>query len=126
MVPEMSPWRANAVTNYTFKKGAFRGINVGGAYRWQQGEILGYGMLPDGSNLNVNQPYWGPSISNVDLWIGYGHKLTRDVNWHIQLNVRSVGQNPHLEPISAEPDGSWAQYRINEGQSWELSNTLTF
>jgi outer membrane receptor protein involved in Fe transport len=126
MVSEMSPWRFNAVTSYMFDHGFLKGTNVGLGYRWQQGMILGYALLADGSNLDVNKPYWGKSQDSVDLWVGYGHKLTDKIAWHIQLNLRSVGQKVRLIPISVEPDGTYAGRRIEEGQTWFVTNTFTF
>jgi outer membrane receptor for ferric coprogen and ferric-rhodotorulic acid len=126
MVPEMSPWRFNAVTNYSFNQGFLKGANVGLGYRWQQGVILGYGMKSDYSNLDVNKPLWGKSTYAIDLWAGYERKLTANVNWRIQLNMRNVGASVHLEPLSLEPDGSVAMARIVEGQTWFLTNTLSF
>lgn len=126
LVPEMSPWHVNFTTNYAFQRGFLRGVNVGGAYRWQAGEILGYGILPDGSNLDINHPYWGPSLSDVDLWTGYGRDLGHHLHWQVQLNLKNVGEKTKLEPISVEPNGQWAQYRILEGTTWEVTNTISF
>jgi len=125
-VPEMSPWRCNIVTNYAFDHSFLKGANVGLGYRWQQGQILGYRLLPDYSNLDVNKPIWGSSQDYVDLWAGYEFKLTNKLRWRIQLNVQNVGQKAHLEPVSVEPDGSPALQRIMEGQTWFVTNTLSF
>jgi len=126
MVPEMSPWRFNLATSYAFDQGILKGVNVGGAYRWQQGQILGYALKSDFSNLDVNKPYWGESDTATDLWIGYEHKLTQKIRWRVQLNLRNVGQKVDLVPISVQPDGSPAMQRIQDGQTWALTNTFTF
>lgn len=126
LVPEMAPWRFNAVTDYAFDRGLLKGFNVGLGYRWQQGAILGYGLNADYSNLDIDKPFWGKSTDAVDLWIGYEHKLSSKVNWRIQLNMRSVGTKAHLEPVSVEPDGTPALERIVEGQTWFLTNTISF
>jgi hypothetical protein len=126
MVPEMAPWRCNVVTNYAFDHGFLKGANVGLGYRWQQGVILGYRLLPDYSNLDVDNPIWGKSTYAIDLWAGYEHKLSAKLNWRIQLNVRNVASKAHLETVSVEPDGSPALRRIVEGQTWFLTNTLSF
>ncbi|MFA5056706.1 MAG: TonB-dependent receptor plug domain-containing protein, partial [Opitutaceae bacterium] len=126
LVAEMSPWRFNAVTGYSFDHGYLKGFNVGAAYRWQQGVILGYGLNAAGDNLDVNKPYWGKSQSAVDLWFGYGRKLTAKLDWHIQLNLRNVGEDVRLIPISVQPDGTYASRRIQEGQTWEVTNTFSF
>ena len=126
MVPEMAPWRFNFVTNYRFDHGFLKGFNFGGGYRWQDGKILGYALNAKQDNLDVNKPYWSKSEDWVDLWVGYERKIRSDIQWRIQLNVRNVGATPHLSPISIQPDGSGAQYRIEEGMTWTLANTFSF
>lgn len=126
MVPEMSPWRFNLVTNYKFDRGLLKGFNVGGGYRWQDGKILGYALNQAQDNLDVNKPFWSKSEDWVDLWAGYERDIRSGIRWRIQLNLRNVGENPHLSPISIQPDGSGAQYRIEEGMAWTLTNTFSF
>jgi len=126
MVPEMAPWRFNFVTNYKFDHGFLKGFNVGGGYRWQDGKILGYALNAKQDNLDVNKPFWSKSEDWVDLWVGYERKIRSDIQWRIQLNLRNVGKTPHLSPISIQPDGSGAQYRIEEGMTWTLANTFSF
>jgi outer membrane receptor for ferric coprogen and ferric-rhodotorulic acid len=126
LVPEMSPWRANLVTNYAFDHGLLKGVNAGLGYRWQQGVILGYALNAAKDNLDVDKPYWGKSQSAIDLWVGYKHKLTRKVLWNVQLNIRSLGDSTHLETISVQPNGDHALRRIVPGQTWMLTNTLSF
>jgi hypothetical protein len=126
MVPEMSPWRANVITNYSFDHGIAKGVNVGLACRWEQGKILGYGLNTTGDNLDVNKAYWGKAEYWVDLWAGYSRKLSSKVDWRIQLNLRNVNSRPHLSTLTVQPNGDPAQFRIEEGQTWELTNTFTF
>ncbi|HYD84547.1 MAG TPA: TonB-dependent receptor, partial [Opitutus sp.] len=126
LVPEMSPWRFNVATNYLFDRGILKGASLGGAFRWQDGQILGYALKPDFSNLDVNKPYWGESESALDLWVGYERKLTQRIRWRIQLNLRNVGDSVSLVPISVQPDGTPALQRIREGQTWTLTNTFSF
>ncbi|HVU25135.1 MAG TPA: TonB-dependent receptor plug domain-containing protein [Opitutus sp.] len=124
--PEIRPWRANLVTSYTFTEGPLKNWTIGGADRWQQGEILGYGLDPTTELIDVSKPYRGPSENNVDLWIGYQRKLTSKIAWNIQLNVKDVGRTARLVPISVEPDGSPAAYRIEDGMTWQLTNRFSF
>jgi hypothetical protein len=126
MVAEMSPWRFNAVTNYSFTRGLLKGVNIGGGYRWQQGVILGYLLNDAKDNLDVERPVWGQAQDALDLWVGYERQLPRNINWRIQVNVREAGRAAHLVPISIQPDGTPANFRIDEGQSWEITNTFTF
>jgi len=123
--PEISPWRGNLITNYGFDRGMLKGVNIGAAYRWQQSQILGY-ALNSSSFPDVSKPYRGPSEGNMDLWVGYERKLTNKITWRLQLNLRNVDRKAHLVPISVEPDGSPAAFRIAEGMNWQLTNTFTF
>lgn len=126
LVPEMSPWRVNLTTNYTFNRGALKGFNVGGAYRWVDHTIIGYALNDKKDNLDVNRPYWAAAEDHIDLWVGYERKLTEKVNWRIQANVRNAGERPNLRPISVQPDGSAGAFRIQEGFTWQLTNTFSF
>jgi hypothetical protein len=125
-VSELRPWRYNVVSNYGFSKGFLKGANVGAGYRWQKGQILGYGYNAVTDQLDVSKPYYGESEDAIDLWVGYQRKITRKIDWRIQLNLRNVGDDTRLVPISVQPDGSPAAARIQEGMTWQLTNTLSF
>ncbi|HVU25113.1 MAG TPA: TonB-dependent receptor [Opitutus sp.] len=125
-VPELRPWHVGTIMNYSFRDGRLKGFNVGGAWRWEDRQILGYGLKDDESGLDVTKPMFGDSESHMDLWVGYQRKLYRDVTWRIQLNLRNVGENVGLTPISINPDGVIAAQRITEGMSWGLTNTFSF
>jgi hypothetical protein len=124
--PEVRPWRFNIVSDYTFTEGVFKDMNIGIAYRWQDEIILGYELSDDQSRLDVDRPIHGSSEDNIDLWIGYKRNLSDKIGWDIQLNLRNVGEDAHLVPVSVNPDGEWATVRIAEGFSWELRNTFHF
>ena len=131
--PELRPWHFNLVTNYNFDRGLLKGTNVGMGYRWDSKLVLGYGLTNTLTNgvitdtfMDVNKPIYGTPERHFDLWTGYGHKLSRKINWRAQLNLRNVGEKAHLVPVSAEPDGSPAAQRISEGMTWQLSNTFEF
>ena len=76
--------------------------------------------------MDVHKPLYGKVDEHCDFWIGYQRKLTSKLDWRIQLNISNVGEKPHLTPVSVEPDGSWAQQRIQMGQSYLLTNTIKF
>jgi len=108
-------------------------VNVGGASRWEDRPTLGFGIheaeISPGQKLwiaDVHQPLKGPADQHFDLWLGYQRKLTKKVDWRVQLNVRNVGEHVRLVPITLLPDGSVAQSRIQEGTTWELSNKFSF
>ncbi len=130
-VPELRPWHFNVVTNYTFSTGFLKGVNVGGAYRWQDKVVIGYPVLPgatldDRRAFDLENPYYGPSETNIDLWVGYERKLTEKINWRIQLNIRNAFADMDLIPITVQPDGTPAVSRIPEGTTWWLSNKFSF
>jgi hypothetical protein len=126
MVSEMSPWRANLSATYHFDRGLLKGGFVGGSYRWEQGTIIGYRLNDTKDNLDVNKPIWSKAEDWIDLWAGYEFKLTSKINWRTQINLRSLGDKPHLKVISVQPDGAAGGYRIEEGMTWLFSNTLSF
>lgn len=129
-VSELRKWRVNFVTNYTFSTGYLKGVNVGGAVRWQDKTAIGYLPIynPDASIwvTDVTRPFFGPSETNYDFWIGYERKLTDHVTWSIQLNLRDLFADDALIPIAANPDGTVAQARIPAETTWSLTNTFRF
>ncbi len=125
-VPEISPWRFNAVTNYNFREGVLKDVNAGLAYRWEDKRILGYKYNSTKDVLDIDQPLYGPTDDHFDLWIGYQRKLTKKVGWRVQLNLRNVGEKTHLVPVNLQPDGTVALSRIQEGLGWQITNTFSF
>lgn len=133
-VPELRKWRANLVANYDFKKNWLKGASIGLGYRWQDKVIIGYKPVYNNANptiatvqtFDTGNPYYGPSEANLDLWIGYGRPLKNKMEWHTQLNVRNAFQGDKLVPITTQPDGTPAGYRIVQGTTFSWSNTLRF
>jgi hypothetical protein len=133
---ELRKWNFRAVTNYTYNgelfRGRVKGASVGGAVRWADRPILGYGgkvIVSGGATLvvsDVARPYFGPNDPTFDLWFGYGRKLRSRVTWKAQLNLKNVGVGDELIPIGAHPDGSIVTWRIKEPQRWTLTNTFSF
>jgi len=130
--PEMRKYHFNFITNYHFDRGWAKGLDVGGAWRWEDRAILGYGIHETtiyGEKAwiaDVTKPIYGPTDSHADLWVGYQRKLNSKIDWRVQLNVRSVGENTHLVTAAVEPDGSVAQSRIVNGAAYDLSLKFTF
>jgi hypothetical protein len=127
---ELREWRYNVVTNYMFTRGLLKNVGVGGAYRWQDEVVIGYPVIPGTAGLasfDLTKPYYGPAESGLDLWVSYERKLTNKINWRIQANVRNVGQDDELIPISVQPDGrTWASVRVSPTQEWFVTNTFSF
>jgi outer membrane receptor protein involved in Fe transport len=126
--PELRDWRINAITNYDFTEGRFRGFNVGGGIRYQSSVVLGYEPVggADNFSIDLNSPYEGPSETAFDFWLGYGRRLADKVDWRIQLNVRNAFQGDDLIPITVQPDGTPATFRIAPTQTWSITNTFRF
>jgi outer membrane receptor protein involved in Fe transport len=131
--PELRNWNAKAVTNYSFTTGYLKGFSVGGGVRWASKPILGYGVhqvLDDlGNTIWLNdpsKPLYGKIDEHCDFWVGYSRKINSKINWKIQLNIQNVFEKARLAPVTVEPNGDWAQMRILQGQTFNLTNTFSF
>jgi outer membrane receptor protein involved in Fe transport len=125
---ELREWHWNAITNYTFSEGRLKGFNVGGGVRWQDKLVYGYPIINDaqfGIVPDIRHPYYAPSETSFDAWIGYRRKFDQ-FTWNIQLNVRNIGVGNELVAVGAQPDGSVNSWRIRGSQTWSLRNTFTF
>lgn len=127
-VPELRPWHFNLVTNYNISKGVMKGFNFGGGYRWEDRVVIGYPVISGStdSTFDLAHPYKGPTETAIDLWAGYQRKLTAKINWRIQFNVRNAFAKKELIPITTQPDGTPAAYRIPELTTWFVTNTFSF
>ncbi len=140
-VPQLAKWRYNLTTNYDFDNGVFKNFNVGGGVRYTSSETIGYapqgtGLNPDGSLAappflsDLSKPEKAPSETYFDLWVGYHCKLTKKVNFNVQLNVANVGKQDSLIPVSYQaPINGVAQpafYRIAPTQVFTLRTTFSF
>lgn len=130
-VPELREWRMNLVNNFEFTTGMLKGFHVGGGVRYQSSVILGFRPTgnpndPTTVEYDLDNPFRGPTETNVDLWVGYSRKLSEKLHWHVQFNVKDAFQNKGLIPITFQPDGTPAAYRIVTGQTLSLTNTISF
>lgn len=127
---ELRKWRFNVVSNYSFREGLLKGSGVGASYRWQDKVVIGYPVLPGANgqaDFDLTKPYYGPSEDALDLWISHERKLTKKLNWKIQLNVRNALAKDGLIPITVQPDGvTWAAARIAPAREWFVTNTFSF
>jgi hypothetical protein len=125
--PEVSPWRLNLVTTYTFDRGKLKGYFIGGAARLEAGRIEGYQYSPTLQTLDVTKPWMGPNDEHYDLWFGYSKRIfANKINWRIQANLHNVLEKTKLVAAQYEPDGSLALLRIQDGMSWQLTNSFDF
>jgi hypothetical protein len=126
--PEVSPWRLNLITSYSFDHGFLKNSFFGGAVRMEAGRILGYRYSPTLQTLDVHQVLVGPNDKYLDLWVGYKKtfELGKKISWRIQLNLRNVGTKSRLVAARYQPDGSLALARIEDGMGWSLTNAFDF
>ena len=76
--------------------------------------------------LNPNKELKGDNESHLDAWVGYSRKLSHNINWRIQMNLRNVGEKDRLFVSQRNPDGSLALARIQQGMTWQISNSFEF
>jgi len=140
-VSQLAEWRYNLTTNYDFREGRLKGFNVGGGVRYTSAEIIGYppsgtGLNPDGTLASppfladTSKPQKSPSETYFDLWVGYHNKLTKKIDYSIQLNVANVGKGDYLIPVSYQAPingvASPAFYRIGPTQQFTLRTVFSF
>ena len=128
--PEIAPWRFNVISTYSFDEGKLKGFRIGGGYRWEQARVLGYQLknvtTPSLTTIDIDKPLMGPDDSHLDLWFGYSRKITNKIHWRAQINLRNVGEDTKLVPVTMNPDGTVAFSRIQQGMAWQLTNTFEF
>jgi hypothetical protein len=126
---EVVKWRFNGVANYTFDRGWLRGWSVGGAYRWEGKLGLGYPKKFDELGFvatDLDQPFFRPPVDRTDLSLRYRRKIFKRYNWSVQLNVYNALRGNELLPVRVNPDGTVGVWRIQEGRSWRVTNTVRF
>jgi hypothetical protein len=140
-LPENASKRMNLVSTYDFRDNLLKGLSVGGAVRWESKKVIGnYYMVYDYTytsggvekvqKMEVpdrDKPIYADADTAVDVWCSYSRKIFNNkIDWRVQLNIRNLGQSNELIPISTQPDGSYANYRIRDGQRWTLSSSFGF
>lgn len=124
---QVREWRYNALTKYTFRTGRLRGLDVGGAVRWEDKAAIGFlAGAPDSDGivrtLDPNKPVYDEARYYFDFMAGYSLKLFNDkIRTRLQLNVRNIFENGRLQKIAVNPDGVPFAYRIVDPRQIILS-----
>ncbi|MDE0768527.1 MAG: hypothetical protein OSB19_09055 [Opitutaceae bacterium] len=140
LLDEVREWRFNIATSYRFDDdSALKGWAVGGGYRWQDEVGVGFRngiltadpRLPEGLDeiavSDVTQPLFGPTESNLDLWVRHSRKIMNDkVDWRIQLNVRNALNNDDLIITQKSGDDVPSRIRIMNPINFRLTSTFNF
>jgi hypothetical protein len=127
---EQRKYRANLVTNYTFREGWLRGFGFGTGVRWQDKVGIGYVTTRNADTtvrIDRSRPYFAPGETNVDVFASYGRRVWKEkIEWRVQVNVRNALGTDNLIAINAQPDGSIAAYRVPPEKRIYLTNTFSF
>jgi hypothetical protein len=129
VVPENRLWHVNVISNYDFTEGRLKGWSVGGAVRYQSAMTLAYKPIqqPKHIEYDLSSPYKDDALTDFDLWVGYSRKLFHGkIDWRAQLNISNLGVGNELLPVTVQPDGTPAAYRIRPPQQIFLTNTFRF
>lgn len=127
--PEIRQWRGQLVTNYNFRDGRWKGLGIGGAYRYEDSAIFAYEPVDLGGGaigIDLDASYADDTRHTYDFWVSYSKKLTEDVDWKIQLSIFNAFGKNELVPLARNPDGSFGHMGIREGVSWAITNTFNF
>jgi len=131
--------RANLVTRYSFGNGKLKGAFVGGGYRWRSKRIIGYKAtmvdnafpFPGSQEQYIvpalDSPIYGDSVNEIEAFFGYGRKISDNVSWRVQLNIRNLFDDTDPVPQRVNlAEGAVSIYRLSEPRSFVLTNTFSF
>jgi outer membrane receptor protein involved in Fe transport len=134
--PQTREYQFNAFTNVRLagftENRWLKNMAVGGALRWADKSAIGYyGSAPDPDgvirSLDKTRPIYDKALAHVDLTASYDLRiLSNKVRAHVQLNIRNVGENTHLQRIAVNPDGTYWNYRIIDPTQYLLTTTFDF
>ncbi|HEX2860100.1 MAG TPA: TonB-dependent receptor plug domain-containing protein [Lacunisphaera sp.] len=122
-------------TTYGFRHGFLKGFNAGIGARWDSANTLGFarvGTVTPVTPLDINNPYLGSELFNVDLNLSYSRNIFQDkVRWSIYLNVYNVLDEGGLRHRQAVDSGIDHNRLITERymiapRSFQVRNTFSF
>lgn len=125
--PEMS---ANLVSAYSFSEGRYKGLSLGGQFRWRDSAAVGYALDPDGSGaLDSSRPFFNESTEWFGLFGSYDMTIFDDVKMRIQINIDNVFDDEDGNVLlSREVEGQRfdSRWSLPEGRSFALSTNFEF
>ncbi len=133
--PQVRKYRVNFSTNFRLASitdnRILKRFNVGGALRWEDKGAIGYwgvqslpALITD---LDPTRPIYDKAHLYADAFVTYRARMFSDkVSTTFQLNVRNLQENGRLQPIVADPDGSYVAYRIISPRLFVFSATFGF
>jgi hypothetical protein len=133
-LPQIRKYRVNYMTSVGLDgitdNRYLRGLTVGGALRWEDRGAIGYYGVQQPptvvTDLDPSRPVWDTAHLYVDMFANYRTKLFHRVGTKIQLNIRNLNEQGHLQPVRAFPDGTPYVYRIIDPTQYLLTVTFDF
>jgi iron complex outermembrane recepter protein len=120
------PWSATLVTSYSLRTGFLRGLSIGGALRFRDRMIIGYGTRPDGT-LDDSIVYHGRSVYQTDAFVGYQRNLfKKKVRWTSRIGARNLFDDERPLPVRARTDGVPDRLQVQEPLTFNWSNSFDF
>ena len=131
--PQVRKYRVNLSSSYRLAgltdHAILKKFTVGGALRWEDRGAIGYYGLQQLSaiitDLDPNRPIWDQAHLYADAFVSYRTRWFSDkVATTLQLNVRNLQEDGHLQPISAYPNGRASGFRIVDPRQFIVSATF--
>ncbi len=127
---ELRKWRWNAITNYTFSEGRFKGLGAGAAARWQDAAAVGYPLERNDLGLLVpvlDSPFFGGEDFSGDVWFSYKTNFFNDsLPVKFQLNLVNALGTDEPQVVTKNPDGRTAIIRNPAEKRWFFTTTIDF
>ena len=131
--PEIREWRANLITNYSFRNGPLKGLGIGTGIRYEDAYAIDFqrdfsGDLP---TIILDKPFMRDEHITIDLWTSYKFKVSEDIDCKVQLNVFNAFGEDELVPLSLNQNSDGVivgpgNQRIRFGRSWEVRASFSF
>ena len=129
-------WKVVLNTAYNFTAGVMKGWGVGGGFRWESSDIVGYAF--DESSLNdpkrpvivdPSRPFYGEELLDVGAWLSYT-KTIKGLEMRFQLNVNNLLNKDGTFARSAFDDMTgnpwYGRQQVREPRNFLFTTTIRF
>jgi outer membrane receptor for ferric coprogen and ferric-rhodotorulic acid len=129
-----SEYTVRFIPKYTFDRSSrLKGLSLGGNVRWTSAPIIGYYRVASNGSFDSSRAHRGDEQLLTDLFLSYQRRLTKDIDWRLQINVSNVFDKTDPYPVAAvnnvdAADFQWVAYRNRpiDGRVFYLTNTFSF
>jgi iron complex outermembrane recepter protein len=129
-------WKVVFNTAYNFRDGPLKGWGIGGGFRWESSDIIGYAFdtasLADASRpvvVDSTRPFNGKELLDVNCFFSYT-KTIKGVWMRFQINVNNLLDDKGTFPRSAVDDLTGNPYygrqQVKQPRSLTLTTTFKF